>query len=78
VLAAYIIAMMVEAANTSETSVKLYRAIRRNIAEDNRLKSRRHENLEYHGIKMLREDEMAVKDCEQILMVRNGIKTVTN
>jgi hypothetical protein len=48
VLAASIIrvtALMMEAANTSETSVNFYQTIRRNIPQDSHLHTRRRENL---------------------------------
>jgi hypothetical protein len=45
VLAASIIALMMEAARTSETSVNFYHTTRRNIPEDSHLHTRRRENL---------------------------------
>jgi hypothetical protein len=39
---------MMEAVRTSETSVNIYQATRRNIPEDSRLHIRRRENLESH------------------------------
>jgi hypothetical protein len=39
---------MMEAANTSETSVNFYETARRNIPEDSHLKTRRRENLKFH------------------------------
>jgi hypothetical protein len=43
-----IIALMMEAANASETSVFFYQTTRRNNLEDNHLHTRRHENLKSH------------------------------
>jgi hypothetical protein len=43
-----IIALMMRAANTSETSVNFYQTTRRNKPEDNHLYSRRHESLKSH------------------------------
>jgi hypothetical protein len=51
VLVAFIIrliALMMEAASTSETSVNFYQTIRRNNPEDGHLHSRRRENLKFH------------------------------
>jgi hypothetical protein len=45
--------IMMEAASTSETSVNFYRTIRRNIPKDNRLHTRRRENLKSHMIFLL-------------------------
>jgi hypothetical protein len=42
------IALMMEAANTSETSVNFYETTRRNITEDSHLRIRRRENLKSH------------------------------
>jgi hypothetical protein len=39
------LALMVEAASTSETSVSFYETTRRNIPEDGHLYTRRHENV---------------------------------
>jgi hypothetical protein len=41
----YFIALMMEAASTSETSVKFYQTTRRNNSEDSHLHTRRRENL---------------------------------
>jgi hypothetical protein len=41
------IALMMEAVNTSETSVNVYKTTRRNSPQDSHLR-RRHENLKYH------------------------------
>jgi hypothetical protein len=46
--ASIIIALMMEAASTSETSVNFYQTTRRNIPEDNHLHTRRRENLKSH------------------------------
>jgi hypothetical protein len=43
-----LIAMMMEAESTSETSVNFYQTTRRNIPEDSHFLTRRRENLEYH------------------------------
>jgi hypothetical protein len=43
-----IIALMMEAVSTSETSVNFYQATRRNIEEDIHLHTRRRENLKSH------------------------------
>jgi hypothetical protein len=43
-----LIALMLEAASTSETSVNFYRTTRRNILEDSHLHTGRRENLKYH------------------------------
>jgi hypothetical protein len=45
VLAASIIALIMEAASTSETSVNFYQTTRRNNPEDSRLHIRRRKNL---------------------------------
>jgi hypothetical protein len=42
------IALLIEAASTSETSVNLYQTTQRNIPEDSRLHTRRRENLKSH------------------------------
>jgi hypothetical protein len=39
------VALMIAAANTSETSVNFYQTTRRNISEDSHLHTRRRENL---------------------------------
>jgi hypothetical protein len=41
--------LVIEAANTSETSVNIYWSARRNIPEDSHLHTRRRENLKYHN-----------------------------
>jgi hypothetical protein len=41
-------ALMMEAANTSETSVSFYETTRRNIPEDSHFHIRRRENLKSH------------------------------
>jgi hypothetical protein len=46
--ASIIIVQMMEAANTSETSVNFYQTTRRNIPEDGHLHTRRRENLKFH------------------------------
>jgi hypothetical protein len=43
-----VIALMIEAGSTSETSVNIYQTTRRNIPEDSRLHIRRRENLKAH------------------------------
>jgi hypothetical protein len=43
-----LIALMMEAASTSETSVNVYQTTRRNNPEDSHLHSRRSENLKSH------------------------------
>jgi hypothetical protein len=47
VLAASIIALMVEAARTTETLVKFYRTVQRYDPEDSRLNTHRHDNLSF-------------------------------
>jgi hypothetical protein len=47
--AASIIALMMEAESTSETSVNFYKTTRRNNPEDNHLHTRRRENLKSHN-----------------------------
>jgi hypothetical protein len=49
-LSASIIALMMEAASTSETSVSFYQTTRRNIPEDRHLLTHRRENLKSHLI----------------------------
>jgi hypothetical protein len=44
------IALMMEAASTSETSVNLYQTTRRNYPEDSHLHTRHRENLKSHLI----------------------------
>jgi hypothetical protein len=44
-----IIAMLIEAASTSETSINVYQTARRNIPEESHLHTRRRENLKYHS-----------------------------
>jgi hypothetical protein len=44
-----VIALMMEAASTSETSVNFYQIKRRNNSEDSHLHTRHRENLKYHG-----------------------------
>jgi hypothetical protein len=44
------IVLMIEAANTSETSVNFYQTTRRNIPEDSHLHTRRRENLKSHPV----------------------------
>jgi hypothetical protein len=41
-------ALMMEAANTSETPVNFYQTIRHNNPEDSHLRTRRRENLKSH------------------------------
>jgi hypothetical protein len=48
VLTASIIALTMEAASTSDTSVNFYKTERRNIPEDSNLHNRRRENLKSH------------------------------
>jgi hypothetical protein len=50
ILAAHglLIALMIEASSTSETSVNLYQIIRRNNPEDSHLNTRRRQNLNSH------------------------------
>jgi hypothetical protein len=43
-----LIALMMEAASTSETSVKFYQTARCNIPKDSHLHTRRRENLKSH------------------------------
>jgi hypothetical protein len=43
-----IIALMMEAASISETSVNFYQTTRRNIPEDSYICTRRHEKLKSH------------------------------
>jgi hypothetical protein len=43
-----LIALMMEAANASETSVNFYQTTRRNKSEDSRFHTRRRENLKSH------------------------------
>jgi hypothetical protein len=45
-----IIALMMEAASTSETSVNFYQTTRRNNPEDSHLHTRRHENLQSYKL----------------------------
>jgi hypothetical protein len=47
------IALMMEAVNTSETSVKFYQTRRRNIPEDSHLYTRRRENLKSHRVLLM-------------------------
>jgi hypothetical protein len=49
-LAVSIIALMMEAASTSETSVNFYQTTRRINPEDSPLHIRRHENLKSHKL----------------------------
>jgi hypothetical protein len=44
-----LVALMMEAASTSETSVNFYRTTRRNKPEDSHLYTRRRENLKSHS-----------------------------
>jgi hypothetical protein len=46
-----LIALMMEAASTSETSVDFFHTTRRNDPEDSHLHTRRRENLKYHFLK---------------------------
>jgi hypothetical protein len=41
---------MMEAANTSETSIHFYQTTRRNISEDSHIHIRRRENLKSHNV----------------------------
>jgi hypothetical protein len=43
-----VIALLMEAAGTSETSINFYQTTRRNNLEDSHLHTRRHENLKSH------------------------------
>jgi hypothetical protein len=47
-LAASIIALMMEAVRTSEVSVNVYETTRRNVPEDSQLHIRRRENIKCH------------------------------
>jgi hypothetical protein len=49
-----IIALMMEAVSTSETSVNIYQTAGRNIPEDSHLHTRRRENLKSHQVVLLR------------------------
>jgi hypothetical protein len=55
------IALMMEAVSTSETSVNFYQTIQRNIPEDNHLHTRRRENLRSHTFKHFRFDLISVE-----------------
>jgi hypothetical protein len=44
------IALMMEAPSTSETLVNFYQTTRRNIPEDNHLRTHRRENLKSHRL----------------------------
>jgi hypothetical protein len=57
VLAAMTIALMMEAASTSETSVNFYQTTRRNNPEESHVRTGRRENLKSHLVK----DMTAVK-----------------
>jgi hypothetical protein len=46
------IALMMEAANTSETSVNFYQTTQRNNPADSHLHTRRSENLKSHNVEM--------------------------
>jgi hypothetical protein len=46
-----LIALMMEAANTSEMSVNICQTTQRNNPEDSHLHTRRRENLKYHAYK---------------------------
>jgi hypothetical protein len=46
-----IIALMMEAANTSETSVKFYQTTRRSNPEERHLRTRRRKNLKSYYVK---------------------------
>jgi hypothetical protein len=48
-----IIALMMVAVSTSETSVNFYETTRRNVQEDSHLYTHRRENLKSHGNKFL-------------------------
>jgi hypothetical protein len=45
-------ALMMEEANTSETSVNFYQTTRRNNPEDSHLQTRRRENLKSHNMNL--------------------------
>jgi hypothetical protein len=45
-----LIALMVDAASTSETSVNFYQTTLRNNPENSHLHTRRHENLKSHSV----------------------------
>jgi hypothetical protein len=47
-IASIIIAMMIEAASTSEMLLNLYQTTRRNVPQDDHLHTRRRENLNSH------------------------------
>jgi hypothetical protein len=49
-----IIALIMKAASTSETSVNFYQTTRRSNTEDSHLRTRRHENLKSHSAKTIR------------------------
>jgi hypothetical protein len=49
------IALMMEAASTSETSVRFYQTTWRNNPEDSHLHTRRRENLKSHPLGLVRE-----------------------
>jgi hypothetical protein len=55
-----IIALMMMAASTSETLVNFYQTTRRNNSEDIHLRTRRRENLKFHG----NECSDSIKDAE--------------
>jgi hypothetical protein len=47
-----LVALMMEAANTSKTSIYFYQTTRRNIPEDSPLHTRRLENMKFHLIRI--------------------------
>jgi hypothetical protein len=59
-------ALMMEAASTSETLVSFYQTTRRNNTEDSHLHIRRRENLKCHNTKLLRNrNNFGEEGCER-------------
>jgi hypothetical protein len=59
----HLIALMTEAASTSEALVNFYQTTRRNNPEDSHLHTRRRENLKFHLVRIGPHINMRAKYC---------------
>jgi hypothetical protein len=70
-----LIALMMEAVSTSETSVSFYQTTRRNIAEDSHLHTHRRENLKFEQGILLRSITLSLKVTGVLIMLVNTFKS---
>jgi hypothetical protein len=70
--AAYIIKAMMEAANTSETSVNFYQTTRRSNPDNSNLHIRRSENLKSHLVTLL----FPKNECAKLAFITRNFQTL--